>query len=119
MDMGLFTVRTEGYIFGLLPAAALLHGVIEVVHALQLNKCDDSESFARLVQRSLVAVSDAGWQRRPPDVPLLLLSLSHAGWLCAGVPLKPMLAKICEGIADGLKQLAGQVRPYSVVKCRS
>jgi hypothetical protein len=26
-----------------------------------------------------------------------------------GVPLKPMLAKICEGIADGLKQLAGQV----------
>ncbi len=32
----------------------------------------------------------------------------------AGVPLKPMLAKICEGIADGLRQLSGQVWPQIV-----
>ena len=26
---------------------------------------------------------------------------------CAGIPLKPMLAKICEGIPDALRQLGG------------
>ncbi len=32
------------------------------------------------------------------------LRLSRCG-LTPGVPLKPMLAKICEGVADGLRQL--------------
>lgn len=47
---------------------------------------------------------------------------SHWSICWAGVPLKPMLAKICEGIADGLRQLSGQVWTWllhaSAVSCQ-
>jgi len=43
----------------------------------------------------------------PPCAPRMWAEGGRAS--SPGVPLKPMLAKICEGIADGLKQLAGQV----------